>query len=42
VAGVSKNQGQKVGKAMAAMVFFRDHEVPKDLADIIEATFPTA
>jgi putative ATP-dependent endonuclease of the OLD family len=42
VAGVSKSQGHKVGKAMAAMVFFNNHEVPKDLADIIEATFPTA
>lgn len=42
VAGVSKNQGQKVGKAMAAMVFFKDHEVPRNLATIIEATFPAA
>jgi CRISPR-associated exonuclease Cas4 len=39
VAGVSKNQGQKIGKAMAAMVFFKDHEVPHDLATIIEAAF---
>lgn len=42
VAGVSKTQGAKVGKAMAAVTYFGTAEVPTQLKAVVEAVFGTS
>ena len=42
VAGVSRTQGDKVGKAMAAVTYFATAEVPPQLKAVVEAVFGTS